>query len=108
MSSASRDATSSANPAYSTWSCRISSRGRSARPPSIDSPKQCPDSTPPETLGLSRSTLAQRELTSPPPPTLTVRRYQQVPTPLVRDKVSNWRTGRLDLVMRGHSDIIGS
>ncbi|MFP6897640.1 MAG: hypothetical protein VCA38_13630 [Roseibacillus sp.] len=50
----------------------------------------------------------QRELTSPPPPTLTVRRYQQVPTPLVRDKVSNWRTGRLDLVMRGHSDIIGS
>ncbi|MFP6880719.1 MAG: hypothetical protein VCA34_07205 [Roseibacillus sp.] len=57
---------------------------------------------------MSRSTLAQRELTSPPPPTLTVRRYQQVPAPLVRDKVSNWRTGRLDLVMHGHFDILGS
>ncbi len=37
-----------------------------------------------------------------------VRRYQELPTPLVRDKIANWRSGRLDLVLQGHFDIIGS
>lgn len=37
-----------------------------------------------------------------------VRRYQELPTPLVRDKIAHWRTGRLDLVLKGHFDILGS
>ena len=35
-----------------------------------------------------------------------VRRYQQRPTPLVRDRAGGWRTGRLDLVLDGNFDII--
>ncbi|NIP94108.1 MAG: AAA domain-containing protein, partial [Akkermansiaceae bacterium] len=63
---------------------------------------------PPDFLGLTVTTLAQREFAHNQPSPQTVRRYQEVPTPLVRDKISNWRTGRLDLVLRGHFDIIGS
>jgi ATP-dependent Clp protease ATP-binding subunit ClpC len=35
-----------------------------------------------------------------------VRRYRERPTPLVRDSVRNWRTGRLDLVLAGAFDLI--
>lgn len=38
----------------------------------------------------------------------TCRRYQELPTPLVADKKRNYRTGRLDLVLRGHFDLIAS
>ncbi|MDF1710717.1 MAG: AAA family ATPase [Akkermansiaceae bacterium] len=36
----------------------------------------------------------------------TTRRYQEVPTPLVIDKKRPFRTGRLDLVLKGHFDLI--
>jgi ATP-dependent Clp protease ATP-binding subunit ClpC len=35
-----------------------------------------------------------------------VRRYQDRPTPLVRDRRRNFRTGRLDLVLAGHFDLM--
>jgi ATP-dependent Clp protease ATP-binding subunit ClpC len=35
-----------------------------------------------------------------------VRRYRERPTPLVRDSVRNWRTGRLDAVLAGAFDLI--
>jgi ATP-dependent Clp protease ATP-binding subunit ClpC len=35
-----------------------------------------------------------------------VRRYRERPTPLVRDAVRGWRTGRLDLVLSGGFDLI--
>ena len=35
-----------------------------------------------------------------------VRRYRERPTPLVRDAVRGWRTGRLDLVLAGGFDLV--
>jgi len=35
-----------------------------------------------------------------------VRRYQELPTPLVRDRRRDFRTGRLDLVLAGHFDLM--
>jgi len=35
-----------------------------------------------------------------------VRRYREAPSPLVRDGVRGWRTGRLDRVLDGHFDVI--
>ncbi|MCW1884323.1 AAA family ATPase [Luteolibacter flavescens] len=40
--------------------------------------------------------------------TEVVRRYQERPTPLVRDRRRGFRTGRLDLVLAGHFDLIDS
>ncbi|MEM8599473.1 MAG: helicase HerA-like domain-containing protein [Bacteroidota bacterium] len=37
-----------------------------------------------------------------------VRRYRAAPSPLVRDAVRGWRTGRLDRVLDGHFDLIGA
>jgi ATP-dependent Clp protease ATP-binding subunit ClpC len=42
-----------------------------------------------------------------PGPTTVVRRYRQDPTPLVRDSVRGWRTGRLNRVYEGNFDILG-
>jgi len=39
--------------------------------------------------------------------TTVVRRYRQQPSPLVRDAVAGWRTGRLDQVLGGDFDLIG-
>jgi ATP-dependent Clp protease ATP-binding subunit ClpC len=36
-----------------------------------------------------------------------VRRYRRVPSPLVRDSVRGWRTGRLDQVLGGEFDLLG-
>jgi ATP-dependent Clp protease ATP-binding subunit ClpC len=36
-----------------------------------------------------------------------VRRYRALPSPLVRDVVRDWRTGRLDRVLGGDFDVIG-
>ena len=36
-----------------------------------------------------------------------IRRYQTTPTPLVRDAVRKWRTGRLDRVLDGNFDVMG-
>jgi ATP-dependent Clp protease ATP-binding subunit ClpC len=38
--------------------------------------------------------------------TTIVRRYRERPTPLVRDAVRGWRTGRLDAVLNGGFDLI--
>ena len=35
-----------------------------------------------------------------------VRRYREAPSPLVRDRVRSWRTGRLDRVLAGDFDVI--
>lgn len=37
-----------------------------------------------------------------------VRRYQEHPTPLVRDRRRDFRTGRLDLILAGHFDLINA
>ncbi|MBI2212220.1 MAG: ATP-dependent Clp protease ATP-binding subunit [Acidobacteria bacterium] len=37
-----------------------------------------------------------------------VRRYREIPSPLVRDAVRNWKTGRADLVFGGAFDLIAS
>jgi ATP-dependent Clp protease ATP-binding subunit ClpC len=37
-----------------------------------------------------------------------VRRYRDGPSPLVRDAVDGWRTGRIDVVLAGNFDIAGS
>jgi len=35
-----------------------------------------------------------------------VRRYREEPSPLARDRVRGWRTGRLDRVLAGDFDLI--
>jgi ATP-dependent Clp protease ATP-binding subunit ClpC len=35
-----------------------------------------------------------------------VRRYRESPSPLVRDGVRGWRSGRIDLVLAGHFDLV--
>jgi len=37
---------------------------------------------------------------------VVVRRYREERSALVRDSVRNWRTGRLDVVMRGNFDVV--
>ena len=39
-------------------------------------------------------------------PRTIVRRYRERPTPLVRDAVRGWRTGRLDAVLAGGFDLV--
>ena len=39
--------------------------------------------------------------------TTVVRRYREHPSPLVRDSVAGWRTGRLDAIWDGDFDIWG-
>jgi ATP-dependent Clp protease ATP-binding subunit ClpC len=40
-------------------------------------------------------------------PNRVVRRYRRKPSPLVRDSVRAWRTGRLDRVLAGDFDLLG-
>jgi ATP-dependent Clp protease ATP-binding subunit ClpC len=58
---------------------------------------------PPEgdTVELARLALDELE-----PSTAIVRRYRAKPSPLVRDAVRDWRTGRLDRVLAGEFDVI--
>jgi ATP-dependent Clp protease ATP-binding subunit ClpC len=51
-------------------------------------------------LALARQTLAEEPASGE-----IVRRYQEKPSPLVRDKVSGWKTGRLDRVLDGDFDL---
>jgi ATP-dependent Clp protease ATP-binding subunit ClpC len=37
-----------------------------------------------------------------------VRRYREEPSPLVRDVVRGWRSGRLDRVLQGDFDLLGA
>ena len=41
------------------------------------------------------------------PSTTIVRRYREQPSPLVRDAIAGWRTGRLDQVLGGDFDLMG-
>jgi ATP-dependent Clp protease ATP-binding subunit ClpC len=41
-----------------------------------------------------------------PPPATVVRRYRYEPSPLVRDSVRGWRTGRIDRVLGGGFDVV--
>ena len=49
---------------------------------------------------------AGRVLAELPPAGTIVRRYRTKPSPLVRDAVRRWRTGRLDRVFAGDFDVI--
>ena len=57
----------------------------------------------PETdaLQLARQALAERTASN-----AIVRRYRAKPSPLVRDSVRDWRTGRLDRVLDGQFDVM--
>jgi ATP-dependent Clp protease ATP-binding subunit ClpC len=50
--------------------------------------------------------LARRALAALPQTATVVRRYRERPSPLVRDSVREWRTGRLDRVLAGEFDVI--
>jgi ATP-dependent Clp protease ATP-binding subunit ClpC len=52
------------------------------------------------------ASLARRLLADVPASTAIVRRYRSEPSPLVRDSVRDWRTGRLDRVLAGEFDVI--
>jgi hypothetical protein len=43
---------------------------------------------------------------APPPAPTIVRRYRGTPSPLVRDAVRGWRTGRLERVFAGDFDLV--
>ena len=49
---------------------------------------------------------AGRALHGAPASRKVVRRYRALPSPLVRDSVRGWRTGRLDRVLAGEFDVI--
>jgi len=49
---------------------------------------------------------ARRALAGLPASSTIVRRYRTRPSPLVRDSVRDWRTGRLDRVLAGEFDVM--
>ena len=66
-----------------------------------------PDQPPYQSEGLKRQ--ANRTLDAGATGFLViVRRYRDKPSPLVRDSVRGWRTGRLDRVLDGDFDLIKS
>jgi ATP-dependent Clp protease ATP-binding subunit ClpC len=58
--------------------------------------------------GTDAELLARSALAGLPPSTTIVRRYRTGPSPLVRDSVHEWRTGRLDRVLAGDFDLISA
>jgi ATP-dependent Clp protease ATP-binding subunit ClpC len=52
--------------------------------------------------------LARDALDRLPASTTVVRRYRTDPSPLVRDSVHDWRTGRLDRVLAGEFDVMAA
>jgi ATP-dependent Clp protease ATP-binding subunit ClpC len=60
---------------------------------------------PPDKLEALRAQ-AERSLQETERETRVVRRYPREPSPLVRDSVRGWRTGRLDLVLNGDFNLI--
>jgi ATP-dependent Clp protease ATP-binding subunit ClpC len=61
-------------------------------------PAAAPDVDP---LALARQALARLEVSGS-----VVRRYRAKPSPLVRDSIREWRTGRLDRVFAGEFDLM--
>jgi len=60
----------------------------------------------PAAPGADRLELARTALDAVPTVPAIVRRYRTEPSPLVRDTVRDWRTGRLDRVLAGEFDVI--
>jgi ATP-dependent Clp protease ATP-binding subunit ClpC len=60
----------------------------------------------PASPDVDTAELARQSLELLPPPSAIVRRYRTEPSPLVRDTVREWRTGRLDRVLAGEFDVI--
>ena len=56
--------------------------------------------------GSDATARARAALRALPPSTTVVRRYRTGPSPLVRDTVRDWRTGRLDRVLAGEFDVM--
>jgi ATP-dependent Clp protease ATP-binding subunit ClpC len=62
----------------------------------------------PEGERTGATELASAALAHVAPPSAVVRRYRPRPTPLVRDAVRGYRTGRLDRVLAGDFDLFGT
>jgi ATP-dependent Clp protease ATP-binding subunit ClpC len=62
----------------------------------------------PEGERTDAAALASAALAHVAPPSAVVRRYRPRPTPLVRDAVRGYRTGRLDRVLAGDFDLFGA
>ena len=61
----------------------------------------------PRPSAQSEADFARARLANTPASTSNiVRRYREQPSPLVRDSVAGWRTGRLDQVLGGDFDLI--
>ena len=61
-----------------------------------------PDQPLADALAAARSALARDASADP----RVVRRYREQPSPLVRDAVRGWRTGRIDRVWAGDFDLV--
>lgn len=61
----------------------------------------------PRRTGQSALEQALGTLAAAPAGTTIVRRYREQPSPLVRDAVAGWRTGRIDDVLGGDFDLAG-
>jgi ATP-dependent Clp protease ATP-binding subunit ClpC len=66
-------------------------------------PQTGPGAGPQDLRRQAERALAEAAERSPP---RVVRRYRNEPSPLVRDGVRGWRTGRLDQVMDGDFDLL--
>lgn len=64
-------------------------------------PAAVPESAPEMYAVLSR------DINAAPATPAIVRRYRDEPSPLIRSLKQGWRTGRVDLVFKGHFDLIG-
>jgi ATP-dependent Clp protease ATP-binding subunit ClpC len=60
----------------------------------------------PRPAGRSEAQFADLCLGSAAPSTTIVRRYREAPSPLVRDALAGWRTGRLEQVLSGDFDLM--
>jgi ATP-dependent Clp protease ATP-binding subunit ClpC len=60
----------------------------------------------PKPTAQSELDFALRCLAAQPGSNSIVRRYRRLPSPLVRDALAGWRTGRLDQVLGGDFDLI--
>jgi ATP-dependent Clp protease ATP-binding subunit ClpC len=60
----------------------------------------------PSAPDADQAELAREALSRSAASNTIVRRYRTKPSPLVRDSVRDWRTGRLDRVLAGEFDVI--
>jgi ATP-dependent Clp protease ATP-binding subunit ClpC len=60
----------------------------------------------PRPAGRSEAQFAELCLSAASPSTTIVRRYREEPSPLVRDALAGWRTGRLEQVLSGDFDLM--